>query len=335
MGDCVNVKSLDNRAGCYVLIEALRAIKASRKKPSCNFVAAFTVQEEVGLRGAQAGTLDIQPDFSIALDVTIACDIPGTPAHDQVSHLGAGAAIKLYDGSVIADRRMVKFMKAMADANKIKWQTEMLPAGGTDAGAMQKFVPGGSIAGAISVPTRNVHQVIEMAHKDDLDASVALLTACAMNVDKWDWSWNSVNECPAENPPRPQNGSQARQSRCQEEKGQITGLAIHSSLPGRPHRKRRRPACFQPPSNVPANSGHRPLPFGQAYRRFLRHPPEAFSDGPAIKNPPASRNAGGETILKKKVTWRRGRTLPSGRERGPELLLPPHLPPLPHLLPDR
>ena len=88
----------------------------------------------------------------------------------------------------------------MADANKIKWQTEMLPAGGTDAGAMQKFVPGGSIAGAISVPTRNVHQVIEMAHKDDLDASVALLTACAMNVDKWDWSWNSVNECPAEKP---------------------------------------------------------------------------------------------------------------------------------------
>lgn len=200
MGDCVNVKSLDNRAGCYVLIEALRAIKASRKKPSFNFVAAFTVQEEVGLRGAQAGTLDIQPDFSIALDVTIACDIPGTPAHAQVSHLGAGAAIKLYDGSVIADRRMVKFMKAMADANKIKWQTEMLPAGGTDAGAMQKFVPGGSIAGAISVPTRNVHQVIEMAHKDDLDASVALLTACAMNVDKWDWSWNSVNECPAEKP---------------------------------------------------------------------------------------------------------------------------------------
>lgn len=200
MGDCVNVKSLDNRAGCYVLIETLRAIKASKKKPACNFVAAFTVQEEVGLRGAQAGTLDIQPDFSIALDVTIACDIPGTPEHDQVSHLGAGAAIKLYDGSVIADRRMVKFMKAMAETHKIKWQTEMLPAGGTDAGAMQKFVPGGSIAGAISVPTRNVHQVIEMAHKDDLDASVALLTACVMNVDKWDWSWNSVNECPEKKP---------------------------------------------------------------------------------------------------------------------------------------
>lgn len=195
MGDCVNVKSLDNRAGCYVLIEALRAIKASKKKPSCNFVAAFTVQEEVGLRGAQAGTLDILPDFSIALDVTIACDIPGTPAHDQVSRLGEGAAIKLYDGSIIADRRMVQFMKATAEANKIKWQVEMLPAGGTDAGAMQKFVPGGSIAGAISIPTRNVHQVIEMASKSDLDAAVDLLAACAMNVDKWDWSWNSVNQC--------------------------------------------------------------------------------------------------------------------------------------------
>ncbi len=201
MGDCVNVKSLDNRAGCYVLIEALRAIKKSGKKPGCNFVAAFTVQEEVGLRGGQTSTLDVQPDYSIALDVTIACDIPGTPAHDQVSHLGEGTANKLYDGSVIADRRMVNFMKAQANAGKIKWQVEMLPAGGTDAGAMQRFVPGGSIAGAISVPTRNVHQVIEMAHKDDLDASVALLSACAMNVDKWDWSWNAVNEQPAAKKP--------------------------------------------------------------------------------------------------------------------------------------
>ncbi|MDO4410260.1 MAG: M42 family metallopeptidase [Akkermansia sp.] len=192
MGDCINVKSLDNRAGVYVLIEALRELKKSGKKPACNFVAAFTVQEEVGLRGAQVSTLDIQPDYAIALDITIACDIPGSAPHDQVSRLGEGTAIKLYDGSVIADRRMVQFMKAVADANKIKWQTEMLPAGGTDAGAMQKFTPGGSICGAISIPTRNVHQVIEMAHKDDLDASVALLAACIENVEKWDWSWNAV-----------------------------------------------------------------------------------------------------------------------------------------------
>lgn len=194
MGDCVNVKSLDNRAGCYMLVEALREIKKSRKKPPFTIAAAFTVQEEVGLRGAQVGAIDIQPDFAIALDVTIAFDTPGAAPHEYVSKLGEGAAIKLYDGSLIADRRMVEYMQTTADANKIKWQVEMLPAGGTDAGAMQRFVPGGAITGAISVPVRNVHQVIEMAHKKDLDACADLLSACLMNLDGWDWSWGAVNK---------------------------------------------------------------------------------------------------------------------------------------------
>ena len=194
MGDCVNVKSLDNRAGCYMLVESLRQIKKSRKKPPFTIAAVFTVQEEVGLRGAQAGAIEIQPDFAIALDVTIAFDTPGAAAHEYVSKLGEGAAIKLYDGSLIADRRMVEYMQTTADANKIKWQVEMLPAGGTDAGAMQKFVAGGAITGAISVPVRNVHQVIEMANKKDLDACADLLTLCLMGLDGWDWSWGAVNK---------------------------------------------------------------------------------------------------------------------------------------------
>lgn len=196
MGNCVNVKSLDNRAGVYVLIETLRALKEAKKRPAYNFAAVFTVQEEVGLRGAQVSTLEVQPDFSIALDITIAFDTPGAASHEYVSKLGEGAAIKLYDGSVICDRRMVSFMKSVAKNRDIKWQTEMLPAGGTDAGAMQKFVPGGSIAGAISIPTRNVHQVIEMADKDDLDACVDLLTNCVLDMADWDWSWGAVNEAP-------------------------------------------------------------------------------------------------------------------------------------------
>lgn len=193
MGDCVNVKSLDNRAGVYVLIEALRKLKEKGRKPACNLAAVFTVQEEVGLRGAQAGTLDIQPDFALALDVTIAFDTPGAGDHEFVTKLGEGAAIKLYDGSLITDSRMVDYLKSVGDACKVKWQVEILPAGGTDAGAMQKFTPGGSITGGISIPLRNMHQVIEMAHKKDLDACVDLLAGSLVHLNDWDWNWNAVN----------------------------------------------------------------------------------------------------------------------------------------------
>jgi endoglucanase len=193
MGDCVNSKSMDNRAGCFVLIEALRQISKGRKKPPFNIAAVFTVQEEVGLRGAQASTLQIQPDFAIALDVTIAFDTPGASEVEYVSKLGDGAAIKLYDGSVITDRRMVEFLKHVATTKKIRHQFEMLPAGGTDAGAMQKFVPGGAITGALSIPLRNMHQVIEMANKNDVDACSDLLAASLMAMDSWDWAWGAVN----------------------------------------------------------------------------------------------------------------------------------------------
>lgn len=196
MGDCVNSKSMDNRAGCFVLLEALRQISKGKKKPAFNVAAVFTVQEEVGLRGAQASTLEIQPDFSIALDVTIAFDTPGASEVEYVSKLGDGAAIKLYDGSVICDRRMVDFLTATAESKKIKFQYEMLPAGGTDAGAMQKFTASGSITGALSIPLRNMHQVIEMANKEDVDACSDLLAAALVGMDSWDWAWGAVNEAP-------------------------------------------------------------------------------------------------------------------------------------------
>ena len=189
MGDCLNVKSIDNRGGCYLLIEAVRALRASKQKPDYDLFAVFSVQEEVGLRGAHAATLMIQPTFSFALDVTIAFDTPGSAAHDKCTQLGKGTAIKVYDGSLITDRRMVDFMRALAAEKKIPSQLELLAAGGTDAGAMQKFTPGGSVAGSVSIPVRNVHQSIEMAHKTDIQASVDLLAACFSSLTRWDWSW--------------------------------------------------------------------------------------------------------------------------------------------------
>lgn len=189
MGDCVNVKSLDNRAGCYVLIEALRAMKASGEKPAYDTYAVFSVQEEVGCRGAQVSALSIQPDFAFALDTTIAFDTPGAPAHEKCTELGRGVAIKVYDGTIITDRRMVDFMRNTAEKNGIPFQLELLAAGGTDAGSMQRYTAGGAVTGAISIPTRNVHQVIEMAHKADLQASVDLLHECLLELDAWDWGW--------------------------------------------------------------------------------------------------------------------------------------------------
>jgi len=188
LGDCVNVKSLDNRVSVFILIETLRAIKKSRKKPAYDFYAAFTVQEEVGLRGANVSAMEVKPDFGFGLDTTLACDTPGVPPQDQITKLGEGAAIKIMDSSAICDYRMVAYMKKVAEEKKIKWQPEILPAGGTDTAGLQRMVPGGSITGAISIPTRYIHQSIEMANKKDIENCVKLLAACVCQLDQGDWN---------------------------------------------------------------------------------------------------------------------------------------------------
>lgn len=189
LGSCVNVKSLDNRVSVFVLLEALRVIKKSRRKPAYDFYAVFTVQEEVGIRGANVSALDIQPDFGFGLDTTIAFDTPGSQPQERVTTLGKGAAIKIMDSSTICDYRMVSYMKKTADAKKIKWQPEILSAGGTDTAGLQRMTPGGSIAGAISIPTRNIHQSIEMSDKKDIEGCIKLLAACVCDLDKGDWEF--------------------------------------------------------------------------------------------------------------------------------------------------
>ncbi len=187
LGDCVSVKSLDNRASVFLLLETLRELKASKRKPAYDFHAVFTVQEEVGLRGAQTAALQIQPDFSFGLDVTVANDTPGGAPAERCTALGEGAAIKLMDSSVICDYRMIAYMKDVAKRRKIKWQPEILSAGGTDTANLQRMTPGGSIAGAISIPTRHLHQSIETCHKEDLAACIKLLAACVCELDKYNW----------------------------------------------------------------------------------------------------------------------------------------------------
>lgn len=186
LGECINGKSLDNRISVYILLETLKKLKG--KKIPFDLYACFTVQEEVGIRGAQTVSLDINPDFSFGLDTTIAYDVPGSTPKETVTSLGKGTAIKIMDSSAIADYRMVKYMKETASKNKIKWQAELLPAGGTDTAMIQRMNKKGAITGAISIPTRHIHQVIESVHKSDVLESINLLYYCINDLDSFDWN---------------------------------------------------------------------------------------------------------------------------------------------------
>lgn len=170
-GDTVASKALDDRVGVYVMIEALRAMT---KQARAKIVAVASTQEEVGLRGATVASYAVEPDISVALDVTIAADIPGTPDDTAVSRLRGGAAIKVFDSSHISNPNLVEHLRQIAEEHGIPHQLELLPRGGTDAGAMQK-ARAGSAAVTISIPTRYVHSVNEMAATSDIDACVNLL----------------------------------------------------------------------------------------------------------------------------------------------------------------
>lgn len=187
MGDCVNCKSIDNRVAVFILIETLRELKG--KTIPYDFYGVFTVQEEVGIRGAQVAAHHIGADFSFCIDTTIAFDTPGAKPEESVTKLGEGVAIKIMDSSAICDYRMVKYMKELANKNKIKWQPELLPAGGTDTAGLQRMAKYGTIAGAVSIPTRHIHSVIEMADKADIRGNIDLLKICLSNLDKYNWDF--------------------------------------------------------------------------------------------------------------------------------------------------
>jgi endoglucanase len=163
---------LDDRIGCVVLLQALAMLGGS---PENDIYFVFSVQEEVGLRGAKTAAYAIDPDIGLAVDVTSAGDVPALKAHHNCA-LGKGAAIKIRDASVISHRGVVAWLETAAKNAKITVQREVLPAGGTDAGAIhisRKGVP----SGGISIPTRYIHSPAEMADLSDIDACTRLLLA--------------------------------------------------------------------------------------------------------------------------------------------------------------
>jgi putative aminopeptidase FrvX len=169
--------ALDNRAGVYVLLEAIKRVKNHK----VDIYSVATSQEEVGLRGATTSSYSIAPDFGIALDVTVAMDTPGIAEEEKGCAMGKGTAIGVMNSSMIAHRGLYLFLRELAEKNNIKYQMDVMERGGTDAGAMQKS-RSGVITGGISVPSRYIHSVVEMCHRDDIEANIALLVAFLENV---------------------------------------------------------------------------------------------------------------------------------------------------------
>ncbi len=171
LGEIVTGKALDDRVNCFILVELLKALK----KPAHDVYAVFSVQEEVGLRGAVTAAYTLEPDIGIALDTTLAVDIPGTPPEQRVTKMGDGVALKVMDSSAISTRWLLDEFIALAEKHAVPHQFELLPLGGTDAGAMQRS-RGGVASLTLSIPSRYVHTVTEMAAKSDVEGSLALLT---------------------------------------------------------------------------------------------------------------------------------------------------------------
>ncbi len=163
----IKAKAIDDRAGCAVMIKLLE------EELSCDCWFAFTVQEEVGCRGAMVAANIVDPDVAIVLEGTTAADFAGVKGDDRVCVLGNGVVIPFMDGGTIYNQALYKQLAALAERNGIAWQTKTRVAGGTDASALQRQGSGTKVA-ALSVPVRNLHSPACVAKIADCEAQYRL-----------------------------------------------------------------------------------------------------------------------------------------------------------------
>ena len=174
-------KAWDNRIGCAIAIEVLKRLKEEGHNNTVYGVG--TVQEEVGLRGAQTSANSIKPDIAFAVDVGIAGDTPGVTADEASSKIGAGPQILLYDASMVPHTGLRDFVIEVAEEEKIPYQYDTMPGGGTDAGRFhlnERGVP----SLVIGIATRYIHSHAGILHRDDFDHTVNLLVKVIKRLDE-------------------------------------------------------------------------------------------------------------------------------------------------------
>lgn len=169
IGKRIVAKALDDRIGCAVLIEVAKRLKRKVKNDT---YLVFTVQEEVGLKGARTSAFGIDPDIALAVDVTATGDTP--EAKKMAVKLGAGAAIKIKDWGIVCDPKIVETLIRIARRNKIPYQFEILERGTTGATVIQ-LTKGGIPSAAVSIPSRYIHSASEIVDMDDVEAAVKLI----------------------------------------------------------------------------------------------------------------------------------------------------------------
>jgi endoglucanase len=170
-------KSFDNRVGCGVLIETIR------KTFDIPVIYAFTVQEEIGLRGAGPVAYRVNPDMALILEGTVCFDVIDAPEHGTGTVMGKGPAISVIDSSTIANRKMLEHLVQTAESAKIPCQYRRVSGGGNDAGRVH-LARNGILTGAVSVPTRYIHAPSQMISLDDYENTIRLVEAFLRSVEK-------------------------------------------------------------------------------------------------------------------------------------------------------
>jgi endoglucanase len=172
-------KSIDNRIGCAILIEALKNAPAH-----IDLYLSFSVQEEIGLRGAKVAAHAFNPDLAFAVDATPANDLPTFDDSENTSYntrLGFGPAIYLADAGIVSDPRLIRFLSQTGDTKKIPYQYRQPGGGGTDGGVIHKQRAGIPTV-SISVPHRYSHTAASIARVDDWKNTQALLIAALQRI---------------------------------------------------------------------------------------------------------------------------------------------------------
>lgn len=175
--DMFRGKAVDDRVGCMLLLEM------AMTQPERDIWLTFSVQEEIGLRGAGAATEYIKPDYIIALDATTAADTAGSDDANAVCHVGKGAVVSFADGATLYDADLYQRIRNLADDAGIPTQTKNKIAGGNNAGAMQRRGTG-AYAAAVSLPCRYIHSPACMGAASDVDAMGRLITLLAAELTK-------------------------------------------------------------------------------------------------------------------------------------------------------
>ena len=178
-GAYVKCKALDDRLGCAILIEMLRALEDKHLPLDLWF--CFTVREEVGLSGAQTVAQVIKPDYAVVLETTAIADIDGVAPALRVAEVGKGGVVSVMDRATVYNHKLVSYVLELAELKGIKAQVKRYVSGGNDAGHIHKSGEGVKTV-AISVPTRYLHSPACVASLDDLDSIIELVKAL---IETW------------------------------------------------------------------------------------------------------------------------------------------------------